>query len=962
MPNSSNPLIKYVAGGSAPMTQAGLVVDGVYPVVGIINSLNTSTNTYQDPNSNSYSYNTQVSSVPTNPTKWVSSLVDDFSNNQYNLDFIFNRTTYLNTVKFRLSSVPCMWTLSVVSGSTTINLESGIIDIYKPDQTNYVQIDLDETYTFDPNTSLNLQLIKSQNGIQYSFTVQDFTAGLTVQNYSDVVISGTPIDLTVQNSLGFVEEFVPQQDLITNIYSNSTTNYWKSSPQPVKDAVVYFVIDLESKQTINKMYLDPLFSGNSMNLYYSNDNLNWSPVQRDFTLRRGVYDLPTIYARYLKLEFSQLTPEPYDLPFDTVNRTIQVFPDWVDAYFISIESAIPDIANQGYLPLNTNPGPNVLYNSSLNVNTTQGAITNQLSDTSWGANPNNTGSTNVLQQLGQSVVADPTTSYKTVIETGNFGSTYNYVDNNAFINRRFPTYCQHIYKNVNIAQTWHQAYFAGIKKLSFYNTNLTVQNDYEEFTDYFLPSGPTIVNALSTTATLQPSGGYTGTASQYVTTKQLKTISEFKSFKIAALSTDWQSFLADPLTGQDYKTLLYGPSSITNVTISGASLASINTSNSKYGIYTISGSTGVSSLTSDFGGSTNLLTAPLAFFTSPSGWSGSATTSTVISGLNHTTIPIYLNNSANPAYGLDVTGINAYSASVSEGPNLYSFLVRCSGLAGSVNVELDYYSDSTLISGMSQTFTVAASGTNIVFTVPEPYDVDNVNFKLTPIGGTATFSEAGYFYGIPPQWSSPLITNNMRVSAVARIFLPYTNQGTYRCSLISSGVELAHKTFSNIPIRTWVDIEVPFTLQSTLNAPLQAKLTQSNGAGEAYEVAMLGLFYNPTLYQYSIDGSIWYNIQTNINDPNGFITLPHSTNSIYFKATFLEDATHLSALSVVPNYTQNAYSTQTNINYLSDIKTNELSSRRPASLKPLFQLSQELHPNSYDIRTLMQISNPYQLD
>jgi hypothetical protein len=167
-------------------------------------------------------------------------------------------------------------------------------------------------------------------------------------------------------------------------------------------------------------------------------------------------------------------------------------------------------------------------------------------------------------------------------------------------------------------------------------------------------------------------------------------------------------------------------------------------------------------------------------------------------------------------------------------------------------------------------------------------------------------------------------------------------------------------------LRTWVDIEVPFTLVSGYYNynNFSARLTQTNGKGEVYESAMLGVFYNPVTWEYCTDGSgaVWNWITTGINNANANIGLRAPTRQIQFRGTLIEDGSQISALTVLPNYTQNPYYTTTPINYIGDPKTNELSWRRTPAQRPLFQLRSELHPANYDIGILMNINNPYTLD
>ncbi len=253
-----------------------------------------------------------------------------------------------------------------------------------------------------------------------------------------------------------------------SIPSISPSPYWKCSPQPVKDAVVWFTLDLGQTQVINRMYVDPLYTGCSFNLYWSCDNINWTPINQDLTLHKGIYKLNPICARYLKLEFSQLVPEVYDLPFESINRAIQVFPDYIDTYFLGLEQALLDAPAQTYNNLVGN-SPNVLYNTSPSITSNYGALAGQLTSNQYGGSSTNLGLANLGANNSNYSVVDPTVSYKNLQNVANEGSIFSNVGDTPFMNRRFYQSGQHTYKEVLINQTWHQAYFVGIKYLSFYN-------------------------------------------------------------------------------------------------------------------------------------------------------------------------------------------------------------------------------------------------------------------------------------------------------------------------------------------------------------------------------------------------------------------------------------------------------------------------------------------------------------
>ena len=991
-PKYLNPLRGYTNSGNPPITVDGLVVDGVYAVTGVIDTLSNSTDTYQDPLTNQLS-NVGSYSFPqtANVSEWFSGIVDDEVNTTYNLSFQFNRDTYCNLITFNLLQVPLNWTLNVITPTGTTQLSTGSITEFNTDYWQYIEVPLNQTYLFtSSNSTLQLVLTKRATNTQYQFGVTNFLFKLNVQNLQDVKINNTVVSgITTQNILGFVESYNPVVYGINSINDSDVTTYWKCSPQPVGDSIVYFIVDMGSLQSINRMYIDPLYTGTIFNLYYSFDNNTWYPVQRDFRLKKGIYQLPTISARYLKFEFTQLTPEPYDLKLDSIQKTISVFPDWVDNFYTNAERAIPDIANQNYI-FSSAVTPTSSYNTQISSNTLYGAASNTLNNLN---SPNNSfGSSNIVNT--NTTITDPTISYKTVESVAGLGSVYNPVTDVAFITRRFPYATQHIYKTIPINQTWHEAYFTGIKTLNLYGTDQTVQMDYPDFTDYFTNNTTTIVNN-STTATFRTpsivtgtssgnsyavvSGmGYTGFAGSQLITKNLKTFTNYSSFKFASLSSDWVPYLTNT------QTVLLG-SNLANLGITSSGLSSTTNiqGNTNYGVwqFTPNGNPVQSFVQSAIvGGGQNLLTTAEAFVISGTGWSGPISNSTgiisgsnvSISGITTVTLPQLTNISWGlPDYGNTDFGADAYGVTPTLGTvqlRNYTFLITASGI-GVVKPYVVYSGTggTTILSGNSTT--VSGANQFLTFTSTQPLNTNSASFSIT-VSGNINFNQAGYFLGstgfTQSSWTRPLVTSGMRVSAVARVYLPNTSFGTYKCSLYSNGVELSHKQFSNIPPRTWVDIEVPFTLVSGYynSSNFSTRITQTNGQGELYDLAMLGIFYNPVTWEYCSDGTgnNWNWITTGINDPNTNINLRGPSNQIQLRGTILQDNAQISSVTLVPNYTQSPYYSTTQINYVGDPRTNELSWKRTPSQRPLFQLRAELHPAQYDIGVLMNISYPYYLD
>lgn len=84
----------------------------------------------------------------------------------------------------------------------------------------------------------------------------------------------TPWEKDVDPMGNLVERFVKDWDPPKAMDGASYT-FWKSEPQPDPDAVVNFYLDVRDSngnaQRIDRLWLDPAYTGQSMNLYFSND-------------------------------------------------------------------------------------------------------------------------------------------------------------------------------------------------------------------------------------------------------------------------------------------------------------------------------------------------------------------------------------------------------------------------------------------------------------------------------------------------------------------------------------------------------------------------------------------------------------------------------------------------------------------------------------------------------------------
>ena len=884
LPNTSNPLKQYVTAGSPPpLTVDGLVYSSIYANTGVVDSLtNTNTTGYTDPNFNTLSQSNASTTFDKYQTgQWFSST--DFggpNSAPIVITYSLVNTTYYNLISFAALNVPCFielldQNLNALPGSSTFIVPGGS-DIFTT--TDWLNLQYSAPSTLTGVTSINLRITRNKTvqvnnpiyglaDVAYSVGLKGFRIKLNVQSITDIpsaVVSGTT-SIVTQNKWGLVESYSYQKNAVSNIFSNNSS-YWKSGPQPVADAVVFFYAQVSDPNTtaINRLYIDPIYSGCKFNIYYTTastsgntidpGNFTWTPINRDFTLRKGIYDIPTINCTYLKFEFTQLIPEVYDLPFDSIQRTINVFPLDVENFYQSLENSIIDANSVKYSTL-TSKMANQTGNNGLNISTRFGVSSSTM------ANKNTWPSIGALNQsqLGAAVtqglnsssqIIDPSKSYKLLDQNGNYnGSTYT-----QFLQRRFPYAEQHSYNQININQTWHQAYFTGIRYLTFF-----FENTYDDLrgTPYNLFAKNGTNSGFSTQDV-----NYVGlNLDDTATTPWFSTIDSFKSFNIGGLTTDWRSFLTQG-----------NPISLDNTlmnNLNSAQLASmqIYSTLTKYGslgkstVYTVSGISGtqygLKSAPYQYGnnimnyydanfipvsgslnwkpvGSTNVTSTAVAWVSGTA--SGTVSGITVSGGSNaatyNFTIPTVYTPSGSTAWTVQL-GSQAYGtvgyASYAPGSGVNYYFLATLQSSGITNVSMYTQFINATTSGVIPGTTVSGGLVQLNNTVSGLVTITGTNYTVSGLpsntiqvvlSGSANnvpyqVYEAGVFQSPTSTWVTPSDRTKMRVSGAVRVFLPGTNKGTYRASLYGvdtygNTTEIAYKTYGsfNMPLNTWFDIEL----------------------------------------------------------------------------------------------------------------------------------------------------------
>lgn len=148
---------------------------------------------------------------------------------------------------------------------------------------------------------LNVRVDRSDTKSWFKWSVKCYPivakkVQVRLTRYNDGVLNDTPYPVGLKNTLirrnvydrshgGFFEDEVDIMGNVVNKYirdwdatkasDDNYTTFWKSAPQPDPSAVVSLYLDVRAKdgsaQVIDKLYIDPVYAGQHLNLYYSSD-------------------------------------------------------------------------------------------------------------------------------------------------------------------------------------------------------------------------------------------------------------------------------------------------------------------------------------------------------------------------------------------------------------------------------------------------------------------------------------------------------------------------------------------------------------------------------------------------------------------------------------------------------------------------------------------------------------------
>lgn len=298
------------------------------------------------------------------------------------LEFDLGRERPLNFIHFEICQKPIDWQIQYYDSTSSSWKDVVVKDRYPVTMSSvYIPSSQNPWMDFD----VYLDLVQTQF-IRILFTRRSDSFPLPTS--APIAFSIDVRDVRLMHVIPTAEDFVADSgvDILGNVFRtalltygvenimDSSDTHWQSQPNPSQNAVEALYFDLRqgtipgtmsyldtqfmdeldersmaeieiyhpNGQLVDEIYIDPLTFGPNMHFYYSDDDEPewdeklWIPIPRDYILKKGFHALPRpTFVRYFKIEFSSLTPIPYEpvqypqMPSVTFRR----FPLWVQNFF-----------------------------------------------------------------------------------------------------------------------------------------------------------------------------------------------------------------------------------------------------------------------------------------------------------------------------------------------------------------------------------------------------------------------------------------------------------------------------------------------------------------------------------------------------------------------------------------------------------------------------------------------------
>jgi hypothetical protein len=192
------------------------------------------------------------------------------------------------------------------------------------------------------------------------------------------------------------------------------------------------------------------------------EDVAWTPISRDFILRKGSLKFDPVVASCFKFEFSQLAPMPYDL-YTPVSRKVQMWPAQVVAAAApAAASSVPtgSVGSQ----VTTDTAPLITYADTVSQS---------------GIQPTSQQAALPTEALH---ATDPVTAQRLL----QFGGMYQFQPwQSPTAIPRFTGVQQHFYETVEVLHTSRVAYFVSIAKMEMFRVDYANNDDTEMYLELF---------------------------------------------------------------------------------------------------------------------------------------------------------------------------------------------------------------------------------------------------------------------------------------------------------------------------------------------------------------------------------------------------------------------------------------------------------------------------------------------
>lgn len=275
----------------------------------------------------------------TRETFWCSVLGSNRARKEW-VQFTLPAPQQINVVELLLSAVGYRVNIFVDNGDgvTMVKVHEGANDkrIYQARleqlfQSTRIRIEFDNLQFINlPEAVADAQLIGFDGLLLNSPITQDQEKGVAIHDVRVYAHIQTRDQWEVMALDKPVHHWQPEQAIDGN---NGT--FWESAGASTPDAIEYLILDvrdiLGEAQRIDKVRVDPTWAGCRFNIYASvdDDQVIWTGKLNswwDINLTRSIYRFKPIEAKFLKLEFYNLTGRPVSDFKNQIARDTHTFP------------------------------------------------------------------------------------------------------------------------------------------------------------------------------------------------------------------------------------------------------------------------------------------------------------------------------------------------------------------------------------------------------------------------------------------------------------------------------------------------------------------------------------------------------------------------------------------------------------------------------------------------------------